>query len=72
MSTNPERFYLDVVTPGGIIRDPDGLELPSLEDARAVALLDARDISGSSIHICNEARQTLLVVPFRDAIKVIE
>jgi hypothetical protein len=82
-STMSSCYFFKITTPSGAIRDPEGTNLSSLEEARAEALADARtlmsaailegrDISGRSVEICNGADEILLTVPFRDAISSIE
>lgn len=73
------RYYFNVISASGALNDDEGTELQSLEEARLEALEDARflmsaavlegrDISNRHIEICNEARDVLLAVPFRDAL----
>ncbi|MDR9780970.1 DUF6894 family protein [Rhizobium redzepovicii] len=77
------RYFFNVITASGADNDVEGAEFASLEEARAEAVLDARelmstaildgrDVSGRSIEICNEAGETLLVLPFREAISTTE
>jgi hypothetical protein len=77
MGTN--RYFFNIITSSGAVSDIEGSELPSLEQARAEAVADARvlmsdairsgiDISGRSMEICDDAGQRLLIVPFREAI----
>jgi len=79
MSDHPTRYYFNIVTPSGPVLDVEGTELPSLEEARTEAIIDARhlmsqailhgrDISGLSMEVCNEGGEILLVVPFRNAV----
>ena len=73
------RFYFNVITDHGRILDDEGTELPTLDEARAEALEDARelmsgailegrDISGRRVEICSESGETLMIVPFAAAI----
>jgi hypothetical protein len=56
--------------------DPDGLDLPDLEAARAEALQVARDFwedwshadIGMAIEVADEAGRTVLTVPFAEAV----
>ncbi len=77
------RFFFNVITASGPVTDLDGTELASLEEARAEAILDAReqmsdairdgrDVSSRSIEICNEAGDIVSVLPFREAISKTE
>ena len=64
----PEGEYLDI--------DPDGTHLPTLEAAHALALQMARELwadwseadRDTVIEIADEIGQSLLTVPFSDAI----
>lgn len=74
------RYFFNVRARSETILDPEGSALPSLEAARAEAILDARaamsrailtglDISRRyTIDICDEEGRVLLSVPFTDAI----
>ncbi|MBB4577442.1 MULTISPECIES: DUF6894 family protein [Rhizobium] len=77
------RYFFNVISASGAVTDLEGTELASLEDARAEAILDAReqmsdairagrDVSSRSIEICNEAGDIVLVLPFREAISMTE
>jgi hypothetical protein len=79
MSIDPIRYFFDMVSASGTVHDFEGTELPCLEEAcieaiedarflMSAAVLEGRDISSRCIEICNEARDVLLVVPFRDAL----
>jgi hypothetical protein len=72
------RYYFNVVTPTETIDDPEGAELPSLEQARGEAIEDARqlmasamlaghDISTRRIEIINDLGVLLMVIPFAEA-----
>ncbi|MBY3088368.1 hypothetical protein HFO63_27845 [Rhizobium laguerreae] len=74
------RYYFNIIAGDGFRQDLEGTELPSLEDAKAEAIEDARalmsgaillgqDISSRRLEICNEAGDVLLTVLFKDAIK---
>ncbi|MBY3266868.1 hypothetical protein HFO15_35515 [Rhizobium laguerreae] len=74
------RYYFNIIAGDGFRQDFEGTELPSLEDAKAEAIEDARalmsdaillgqDISSRRLEICNEAGDVLLTVLFKDAIK---
>lgn len=41
MNDSPSRYYLNVLTQSGAVRDTEDSELSSLEDARAEAIEDA-------------------------------
>ncbi len=73
------KYYFNVLTVSGRVEDPEGTDLPgmdeayvsAIEDARALmseAILEGKDISSRKIEICNAQRSPLLVVPFRDAL----
>jgi hypothetical protein len=72
------RYHFNVVTPTETIDDPEGEELPSLDQARGEAIKDARqlmasamlaghDISTRRIDITNNVGFVLLAVLFPDA-----
>jgi hypothetical protein len=72
------RYYFNMVTLAGIIEDPEGTELPSIEAAGAEAIKDARllmasamlsghDISARRMEITDERGLVLLVIPFTEA-----
>ena len=72
------RYHFNVVTPTETIDDPEGAELPCLEQARGEAIKDARqlmasamlsgqDISTRRIDITNDVGEVLLAVLFTDA-----
>ncbi|ANK88689.1 hypothetical protein AMK01_PD00068 (plasmid) [Rhizobium sp. N6212] len=74
------RFYFNVVSDTGMIVDPEGSELATVEDARREAVQDARalmsqavlsgkDISARKIYICDEQGTLLLIVRFADTIR---
>jgi hypothetical protein len=72
------RYFLHQRRKAGLIRDPEGSELPgvvaacaeAIESARELmseAILEGWDISGRSFEVTDESDQTVLVVWFRDA-----
>ncbi|ANL38275.1 hypothetical protein AMC82_PD00929 (plasmid) [Rhizobium phaseoli] len=72
------RYVFNLITPSGGVNDFAKAYYPSLDDARAEALLVAqelmsraanqgRDVSSYYIEICNEERRTLSVVTFKQA-----
>ena len=74
-----QRFFFHVITAAYVVRDEDGSVLPDIHTARAEAIEDARvlisdaallgrDVSGRSMAICDEAGNTLLALPFKDAL----
>jgi hypothetical protein len=74
------RFYFNVRVGPHVILDIEGTDLPSLQEAQAEALLEARslmsaailegdDISSRSIEIHNEADEILFILPFTEAVK---
>jgi hypothetical protein len=79
MSNGLTRYYFNLITPSGVVQDLEGSDLPSLDEARAEAIKDARllmseavrqgrDISGRSVEICDGAGRVLMVLAFREAI----
>ena len=77
------KYYFNVLTVNGRMEDPEGTDLPSMdeayvsaiEDARALmseAILEGKDISSRKIEICNEDNSPLQIVPFREALIVID
>jgi hypothetical protein len=74
------RFYFDVVAGDNVISDDEGTELLSLESARSEAISDARylmsqailkgdDVSHKVVRVRGEDGQTVLSVPFAEAIR---
>lgn len=72
-------FFFHVITSACVIRDEEGSELPDLSSARAEAIegirmlisdaaLLGRDVSSRSMAICDEAGNTFLALPFKDAL----
>ncbi|NEJ69582.1 hypothetical protein GR197_03360 [Rhizobium phaseoli] len=72
------RYIFNLITPAGGVNDFAKADFPSLDEARAEAVLVAQelmrgaasqgqDASDYAIEICNEARRTLSVVTFRQA-----
>lgn len=73
------RFFFNVISGKNVLDDPEGSELPSLDqaieearkDARALmseAILQGRDISEGRIIIRNKQHDLLKVVRFSDAL----
>jgi len=73
------RYFFHVHNGTGFTQDPEGVELPSLEAAREVALTGIRSIVGEEVesglidlqgrlNICDPAGSVLLSVPFSDAV----
>jgi hypothetical protein len=71
------RYYFNVIAPTKTIKDREGTELSSIDEARAEAIEDARqlmgaamrsgqDISGRRIEITNARGAVLLVVRFSE------
>ena len=74
------RYFMHIRRTGSLSTDPEGVELPDLEQARREAQLDARELiadrirSGKMIgddrfEIADERGNILAMVPFRDAIR---
>jgi hypothetical protein len=72
-------YYFNVIAGSVTITDYEGTDLPSIEvakeeavkDARALmsdAVLEGRDISRRTIHICNEQGDVVALVPFTSAL----
>jgi hypothetical protein len=76
------KFFFHLNDESGVVRDPDGLELPTEEAAKACALRSARDLAGEmvksegvlplwqSIAVEDEHGATIEVVSFRDAVRI--
>ena len=75
------RYFFNIRSSEGIIRDPDGTELPDLEAARAEAELSARDLladllrqgvtlDGQAFEITDEMGQILERLPFRSVLRL--
>ena len=73
------RFYINFRNADEIAKDDIGVELPSLEDARAVALISAREIVADNIKgnaknpleaviITGESGQELMTIPATDVL----
>jgi len=43
------KFYINFLNGGQIAKDDEGIDLPSLEDARAAALVAAREIVADNV-----------------------
>lgn len=76
-----KRFYFDVRLAGELFGDPDGSDLEDLAAARRHAIRIARGVIsgdvldgvlrlGSTIEVRDEARQPVLTLPFRNALKI--
>ena len=75
------RFFFDVINGTGLVQDDEGQDLPGLPAARDVAIEGARsiiqeevslgiiDLSGR-VEVRDADRQTVLSIPFRDAVEV--
>ena len=75
------RFYFHVVDGTSIAQDDEGVCLPNLAAARRTAMTGARDIMASELHrgsidlswrieVTDQAGETVLTVPFADAVRV--
>jgi hypothetical protein len=70
-------YYFHIRNGDKLERDPDGMELPDMDAALAEALTVARELLGeisdlgreAVIEVADEAGQTLLTLPFSDAIQ---
>ena len=73
------KFYIHFRVSDQIAKDDVGIELPSLEDARAVALISAREIVADNIKgnaknpleaviITGESGEDLMTIPARDVL----
>ena len=73
------RFYINFRNGDDIAKDEIGIELPSLEEARAVALISAREIVADNIKgnakkpldaviITGESGEDLMTIPARDVL----
>ena len=76
------RYYFHIRTPHGLARDADGLELDSLEEARAVAKIAAREAivemvyEGEirldlTIEVADEHGTPMLAVRYTDVVKFV-
>lgn len=74
-------FFFHVCDGNGFVEDEEGLELPTLESAREVAMKAARDLIASEAHkgsvnlasfieVENGARELLFTVTFSDAFEI--
>lgn len=77
------KYYFNILTVNGRVKDPEGTDLPgiddayvsAIEDARALmseAILEGKDISSRKIEICNEDNSPLRIVAFREALIAID
>ena len=75
------RLFFHLHEGGAVVVDEEGAEVPSLVEARLIALREARSIMSADVaagklclscHICVEDAQgtTLLTVPFSDALEI--
>lgn len=73
------RYFFHIRDGGIVIEDPDGGEFPNLEEARAQAILSARELlaarlksgqvlDGQIIEIATAEGAVVAVVPLKDAI----
>ena len=71
------RFYINFQNGDRISKDDEGIELPSLEEARKAAMISAREILADNIKgnarnplraviITGESGQDLLTIPAKD------
>jgi hypothetical protein len=71
------RYFFHIRTEFDIFADPEGIDLPDLETARAEALEVVWDLwdgmivfgSGAVIEITDETRTVILTLPFVPAVK---
>lgn len=74
-------FYLHMRSEHDWIKDPDGSEFPSLEEAKVEALASARDLLAARIRagevvashrfeITNRAGDVLAMIPFLDSVEL--
>ncbi len=77
------KYFFNVLTMNGKVEDPDGTELPgmdeayvsAIEDARALmseAILEGKDISSRKIEICDEKSSPVQIVAFREALVAVD
>jgi hypothetical protein len=75
------RFFFHARDDDQRFEDPEGTDLPDLDDARAEAVVAARQVAaermkrgetldGQSFEICDEAGRTLATVPLADAVRL--
>jgi hypothetical protein len=73
------RFFIHFQNGDKIAKDGQGLDLPGLEEAKATAIVSAREILADNIKgqaenplravlIANEAGDTLLTIPAKDVL----
>jgi hypothetical protein len=75
------RFFFHARDGDQRLDDPEGVDLPDLDAARAEAAVGAREIAagrirqgqmldGQSLEICDEAGRTLATIPLADAARL--
>jgi len=73
------RFYINCLNGGQLARDDEGIDLPSLEEAREAALVSAREIIADNVKgnarnplraviIAGENGQDLMTIPAKDVL----
>jgi hypothetical protein len=74
------RYYRHIRQDNGFIEDPEGIELPDLDAARAEALDGIRDLLAEAVKsgkddllddaiiITNDSGQELMTIPFREGL----
>ena len=73
------RFYINFQNGDQIAKDDEGIELPSLEEARKAALISAREILADNVKgnaknplraviITGESGQDLMTIPAKDVL----
>jgi hypothetical protein len=73
------RFYINFLNGGQLARDDEGIDLPSLEEAREAALVSAREIIADNVKgnarnplraviIAGENSQDLMTIPAKDVL----
>jgi hypothetical protein len=73
------RFYFNFRNGDRLAKDDEGQDLPGLEEAKAVALVAARELLADNVRaaaknpllaviITNEAGQDLMTIPAKDAL----
>lgn len=76
------RFHLHLHDRGGVIHDPDGIDLPDVAAAQRAAVAALRDVIAAdaregmldlrgSIAICDDQDAVVLTVRARDAVTVV-
>ena len=73
------RFYINFLNGGQLARDDEGIDLPSVEEAREAALVSAREIIADNVKgnarnplraviIAGENGQDLMTIPAKDVL----